>query len=35
MHSRKKAMMEKNTSHGPLYMYDSANNDNQALYYGF
>ena len=34
MYSRKKVMMEKNTSHGPflLYLYGSANIDNQALY---
>ena len=34
MYSRKKAMMEKITSHGPflLYMYGSANINNQALY---
>ena len=34
MYSRKKAMMEKITSHGLflLYLYGSANIDNQALY---
>ena len=34
VYSRKKAMMEQNTSHGPflLYLYGSANIDNQALY---
>ena len=37
MYSRKKVMMEKITSHGLflLYLYGSANIDNQALYYGF
>ena len=34
MYSRKKAMMENITSHGPflLYLYGSAYIDNQALY---
>ena len=34
MYSRKKVMMEKITSHGPLllYLYGSENIDNQPLY---